>query len=89
MNEPFARKIYDAGAGSLESGIQDGMNFYGQQFRNLIKTFPAADAPIFLAAMKGVHDSVRGIMPANGPELEDYILQHTTTIVIPIPGGKK
>jgi len=24
-----------------------------------------------------------------GPELEDDILQHVTTVVIPIPGGKK
>lgn len=39
--------------------------------------------------MKAVHDSIRGVMPANGPELEDDILQHVTTVVIPIPGGKK
>lgn len=89
MNEPFVRKIYESGSDSVGSGIQDGLNFYGQQFKNLIQTFPGTDAPIFLAAMKAVHDSIRGVMPANGPELEDDILQHVTTVVIPIPGGKK
>jgi hypothetical protein len=39
--------------------------------------------------MKSVHDGIRGVLPANGPELEDDILRHTATIVIPIPGGKK
>lgn len=89
MNEPFVRKIYESGSDSVGSGIQDGLNFYGQQFKNLIKTFPGTDAPIFLAAMKSVHDGIRGVLPANGPELEDDILRHTATIVIPIPGGKK
>ncbi|MFR5705636.1 MAG: hypothetical protein ACLUEF_07765 [Faecalibacterium prausnitzii] len=89
MSEPFVRKIYESGSDSVGSGIQDGLNFYGQQFKNLVESFPAADAPIFLAAMKSVHDSIRGVMPANGPELEDDILQHVTTVVIPIPGGKK
>lgn len=74
MNESFMRKVYEEGAESAESTMQQGLNFYGQQFKNLIKTFPGTDAPIFLAAMKSVHDD---------------ILRHTATIVIPIPGGKK
>lgn len=81
MNESFMRKIYEAGP-ELDENMM-------QQFKNLIQTFPGTDAPIFLAAMKAVHDSIRGVMPANGPELEDDILQHVTTVVIPIPGGKK
>lgn len=89
MNEPFVRKIYESGSDSVGSGIQDGLNFYGQQFKNLIESFPTVDAPIFLAAMKSVHDGIRGVLPANGPEPEDDILRHTATIVIPIPGGKK
>lgn len=89
MNESFMRKIYEAGPELDENMMQQGLNFYGQQFKNLIQTFPGTDAPIFLAAMKTVHDSIRGVMPANGPELEDDILQHVTTVVIPIPGGKK
>lgn len=86
MNESFMRKVYE---NPTENVMQQGLNFYGQQFKNLIQTFPGTDAPIFLAAMKAVHDSIRGVMPANGPELEDDILQHVTTVVIPIPGGKK
>lgn len=89
MNESFMRKIYEAGPELDENMMQQGLNFYGQQFKNLIQTFPGTDAPIFLAAMKSVHDGIRGVMPANGPELEDDILQHVTTVVIPIPGGKK
>ena len=89
MNESFMRKIYEAGPELDENMMQQGLNFYGQQFKNLIQTFPGTDAPIFLAAMKAVHDGFRGVMPANGPELEDDILRHVTTIVIPIPGGKK
>lgn len=89
MNESFMRKIYEAGPELDENMMQQGLNFYGQQFKNLIQTFPGTDAPIFLAAMKAVHDSIRGVMPANGPELEDDILQHVNTVVIPIPGGKK
>lgn len=89
MNESFMRKIYEAGPELDENMMQQGLNFYGQQFKNLIQTFPGTDAPIFLAAMKAVHDSICGVMPANGPELEDDILQHVTTVVIPIPGGKK
>lgn len=87
MNEPFVRKIYESG--SVGSGIQDGLNFYGQQFKSLIESFPTVDTPIFLAAMKSVHDGIRGVLPANGLELEDDILQHVTTVVIPFPGGKK
>lgn len=89
MNEPFMRKIYEAGPEPAENMMRQGLNFYGQQFRDLLKTFPATDAPIYLAAMKAVHDGFRGVMPANGPELEDDILRHVTTIVITIPGGKK
>ena len=89
MNESFMRKIYEAGPELDENMMQQGLNFYGQQFKNLIKTFPGTDAPIFLAAMKSVHDGIRGVLPANGPELEDDILRHTATIVIPIPGGEK
>lgn len=89
MNESFMRKIYEAGPELDENMMQQGLNFYGQQFENLIQTFPGTDAPIFLAAMKAVHDGIRGVMPANGPELEDDILQHVATVVIPIPGGKK
>lgn len=89
MNESFMRKIYEAGPELDENMMQQGLNFYGQQFKNLIQTFPGTDAPIFLAAMKAVRDSIRGVMPANGPELEDDILQNVTTVVIPIPGGKK
>ena len=89
MNEPFVRKIYESGSDSAGSGIQDGLNFYGQQFKNLVESFPAVDAPIFLAAMKSVHDGIRGVLPANGPELEDDILKHVTTVVIPFPGGEK
>ena len=81
------RKFYESG--SVGSGIQDGLNFYGQQFKNLIESFPTVDAPIFLAAMKSVHDGIRGVLPANGPELEDDILKHITTVVIPFPGGEK
>ena len=89
MNEPFMRKIYEAGPEPVENMMQQGLNFYGQQFKKLIQTFPGSDAPIFLAAMKSVHDGVRGVLPANGPELEDDILRRTATIVIPIPGGRK
>lgn len=89
MNEPFVRKIYESGSDSVGSGIQDGLNFYGQQFKNLVESFPAVDAPIFLAATKSVHDGIRGVLPANGPELEDDILKHITTVVIPFPGGEK
>lgn len=89
MNESFMRKIYEAGPELGENMMQQGLNFYGQQFKNLIQTFPGTDAPIYLAAMKSAHDGIRGVMPANGPELEDDILQHVTTVVIPIPGGKK
>ena len=89
MNESFMRKIYEAGPELDENMMQQGLNFYGQQFKNLIQTFPGSDAPIFLAAMKSVHDGIRGVLPANGPELEDDILRHTATIVIPIPGGRK
>lgn len=56
---------------------------------SLIRTFPSADIPIFLAAMKSVHDGIRGVLPVNGPELEDDILKHITTVVIPFPGGEK
>lgn len=76
MNEPFVRKIYESGSDSVGSGIQDGLNFYGQQFKNLIESFPTVDAPIFLAAMKSVHDGIRGVIPENGADLEDDILQH-------------
>ena len=89
MNESFMRKIYEAGPELDENMMQQGLNFYGQQFKNLIQTFPGTDAPIFLAAMKAVHDGFRGVMPANGPELEDDILKHITTVVIPFPGGEK
>lgn len=89
MNEPFVRKIYESGSDSVGSGIQDGLNFYGQQFKNLVESFPAVDVPIFLAAMKSVHDGIRGVIPENGADLEDDILQHVTTFVIPFPGGKK
>lgn len=89
MNEPFVRKIYEAGPELDENMMQQGLNFYGQQFKNLIQTFPGTDAPIFLAAMKAVHDSIRGVIPENGADLEDDILQHVTTFVIPFPGGKK
>lgn len=53
MNESFMRKIYEAGPELDENMMQQGLNFYGQQFKNLIQTFPGTDAPIFLAAMKG------------------------------------
>lgn len=86
MNESFMRKVYE---NPTENVMQQGLNFYSQQFKSLIRTFPGTDAPIFLAAMKSVHDGIRGVLPANGPELEDDILRHTATIVIPIPGGKK
>lgn len=88
MNEPFVRKIYESGSDSVGSGIQDGLNFYGQQFKNLIESFPTVDAPIFLAAMKSVHDGIRGVIPENGADLEDDILQHVTTFVIPFPGAR-
>lgn len=52
MNESFMRKIYEAGPELDENTMQQGLNFYGQQFKNLIQTFPGTDAPIFLAAMK-------------------------------------
>lgn len=55
MNESFMRKIYEAGPELDENMMQQGLNFYGQQFKNLIQTFPGTDAPIFLAAMKAVH----------------------------------
>lgn len=89
MNESFMRKVYEEGPESVESTMQRGLNFYGQQFKNLIESFPTVDAPIFLAAMKSVHDGIRGVIPENGADLEDDILQHVTTFVIPFPGGKK
>lgn len=89
MNESFMRKVYEEGSEPAENVMQRGLNFYGQQFKNLIQTFPGSDAPMFLAAMKSVHDGIRGVMPANGPELEDDILRHTATIVILMPGGRK
>lgn len=89
MNESFMRKVYEEGPEPAENVMQRGLNFYGQQFKNLIQAFPGSDAPMFLADMKSVHDGIRGVMPANGPELEDDILRHTATVVIPIPGGKK
>lgn len=70
MNESFMRKVYE---NPTENVMQQGLNFYSQQFKSLIKTFPSADIPIFLAAMKSVHDGIRGVLPANGPELEDDI----------------
>lgn len=47
MNEPFVRKIYESGSDSVGSGIQDGLNFYGQQFKNLIESFPAVWMRLF------------------------------------------
>lgn len=82
MNESFMRKVYE---NPTENVMQQGLNFYSQQFKSLI----TADIPIFLAAMKSVHDGIRGVLPANGPELEDDILKHITTVVIPFPGGEK
>lgn len=79
MNESFMRKVYE---NPTENVMQQGLNFYSQQFKSLIKTFPSAD-------MKSVHDGIRGVLPANGPELEDDILKHITTVVIPFPGGEK
>ena len=49
MNESFMRKVYE---NPTENVMQQGLNFYSQQFKSLIKTFPSADIPIFLAAMK-------------------------------------
>lgn len=89
MNESFMRKIYEAGPELDENMMQQGLNFYGSSSRTLSRPFRARMRLFFLAAMKAVHDSIRGVMPANGPELEDDILQHVTTVVIPIPGGKK
>lgn len=86
MNESFMRKVYE---NPTENVMQQGLNFCSQQFKNLIESFPTVDAPIFLAAMKSVHDGIRGVLPANGPELEDDILKHITTVVIPFPGGEK
>lgn len=90
MNESFMRMVYENPT-ETENVMQQGLNFYSQQFKSLIRTFPSADIPIFLAAMKSVHDGIRGVLPANGPELEDDILNHVTTVVIPFPfpGGKK
>lgn len=65
MNESFMRKVYE---NPTENVMQQGLNFYSQQFKSLIRTFPSADIPIFLAAMKSVHDGIRGVLPANGPE---------------------
>lgn len=84
MNESFMRKVYE---NPTENVMQQGLNFYSQQFKSLIRTFPSEDIPIFLAAMKSVHDGIRGVLPANGPELEDDILKHITTVAIPFPGG--
>lgn len=86
MSESFMRKVYE---NPTENVMQQGLNFYSQQFKSLIRTFPPADIPIFLAAMKSVHDGIRSVLPANGPELEDDILKHITTVVIPFPGGEK
>lgn len=86
MNESFMRKVYE---NPTENVMQQGLNFYSQQFKSLIRTFPSADIPIFLAAMKSVHDGIRGVIPEDGADLEDDILQHVTTFVIPFPGGKK
>lgn len=77
MNESFMRKVYE---NPTENVMQQGLNFYSQQFKSLIRTFPSADIPIFLAAMKSVHDGIRGVLPANGPELEDDILKHIPTL---------
>lgn len=35
MNESFMRKIYEAGPELDENMMQQGLNFYGQQFKNL------------------------------------------------------
>lgn len=51
MNESFMRKVYE---NPTENVMQQGLNFYSQQFKSLIKTFPSVDIPIFLAAMKSV-----------------------------------
>lgn len=85
MNESFMRKVYE---NPTENVMQQGLNFYSQQFKSLIKTFPSADIPIFLAAMKSIRRHPRRL-PANGPELEDDILKHITTVIIPFPGGEK
>ena len=89
MNEPFVRKIYESGSDSVGSGIQDGLNFYGQQFKNLVESFPAVDAPIFLAAMKSVHDGIRGVIPENGADLEDDILQHRHHVCDSVSGREE
>lgn len=44
MNESFMRKVYE---NPTENVMQQGLNFYSQQFKSLIKTFPSADIPIF------------------------------------------
>lgn len=49
MNESFMRKVYE---NPTENVMQQGLNFYSQQFKSLIKTFPSADIPIFLAALR-------------------------------------
>ena len=55
MNESFMRKVYE---NPTENVMQQGLNFYSQQFKSLIRTLPSADIPIFLAAMKSVHDGI-------------------------------
>lgn len=64
MNESFMRKVYE---NPTENVMQQGLNFYSQQFKSLIRTFPSEDIPIFLAAMKSVHDGIRGVLPAEWP----------------------
>ena len=64
MNESFMRKVYE---NPTENVMQQGLNFYSQQFKSLIRTFPSEGIPIFLAAMKSVHDGIRGVFACEWP----------------------
>lgn len=45
MNESFMRKVYE---NPTENVMQQGLNFYSQQFKSLIRTFPPRIYPFSL-----------------------------------------
>ena len=44
---------------------------------------------IYESGSDSVGSGIQDVIPENGADLEDDILQHVTTFVIPFPGGKK
>lgn len=80
----FAERIHDKGEAAMGEILQEGLNYYARYIKAAVDAFPVEDAPIYLAAMKSVHDASRNMMPGNGAKLEDHLLEHMTAIVIPI-----